>query len=155
MTIELLDLRKVELFSNLIPEHLKLVQGIVEELQHPAGHKIFADGDPADRFYFIVQGKVRISKMIPGIGEEALAILEKGAYFGEMALIDEAPRSADAICNSSVTLGSLQKGAFEDLLFMHKDLAYDLLWTFVRTLSGRLRENNEKMRAFLAMAGGF
>lgn len=153
--IELADLRKVELFSNLIPEHLNAVHGIVDELKLPPGHKVFADGDPADRFYFIVEGKVRISKMIPGVGEEALAILERGAYFGEMALIDEAPRSADAICNTSCTLGSVEKRAFEDLLFMNKDLAYDLLWTFVRTLSTRLRENNEKMRAFLAMAGSF
>ena len=153
--ISLADLRKVELFSNLIPEHLKLVQGIVDEVELPPGHKVFSDGDAADRFYFIVQGKVRISKAIPGVGEEALAILEKGAYFGEMALIDEAPRSADAICNTSVLLGGLEKRAFEDLLFMNKDLAYDLLWTFVRTLSMRLRENNEKMRAFLAMAGHF
>jgi hypothetical protein len=38
---------------------------------------------------------------------------------------------------------------------MHKDLAYDLLWTFVRNMSSRLRETNEKMRAFLVMAGKF
>lgn len=155
MSIERSALRKVELFESLVPEHLKLVHGIVEEVAFGPGEKIFADGDEADRFYFIVQGKVRISKQVPGIGEEALAILEPGDYFGEMALIDDAPRSADAICNTAVTLGSIDKRAFEDLLFMHKDLAYDLLWTFVRTLSSRLRENNEKMRAFLAMAGKF
>src|SRR5690606_10952895 len=119
------------------------------------GAKLFSDGDPADRFYVLVRGKVRISKQIPGMGEEALAVLEPGQYFGEMALIDEAPRSADAICNSNVVVGVIEKTGFEDLLFMNKDLAYDMLWTFVRTLSGRLRESNEKMRAFLTMAGKF
>ena len=102
-----------------------------------------------------VAGKVRISKMVPGIGEEALTILEPGEYFGEMALIDEAPRSADAITNTTCTLGAISKAAFDNLLFMHKDLAYDLLWTFVRNMSSRLRETNEKMRAFLVMAGKF
>jgi CRP/FNR family transcriptional regulator, cyclic AMP receptor protein len=155
MAIELAALRKVDLFASLLPEHLKLIAGIVHEVEHKPSDKLFGDGDPADRFYFIVAGKVRISKQIPGVGEEALAVLEPGDYFGEMALIDEAPRSADAICNTTVTLGVIEKTAFEDLLFMNKDLAYDMLWTFVRTLSTRLRESNEKMRAFLTMAGSF
>jgi CRP-like cAMP-binding protein len=155
MAIELADLRKIDLFESLLPEHLKLVQGITEEVNLNAGDKVFSDGDPADRFFFILRGKVRISKQIPGVGEEALAILETGMYFGEMALIDEAPRSADAICNSNCVFGVISKQKFEDLLFMNKDLAYDMLWTFVRTLSARLREANEKMRAFLTMAGSF
>lgn len=155
MAIDHSALRKVALFESLLPEHLKLVGGIVEEKTFPPSTVIFKDGDVADRFFFIVSGKVRISKHIPGIGEEALAILEPGDYFGEMALIDESPRSADAITNTTVVVGSIAKSTFEDLLFMNKDLAYDMLWTFVRTLSSRLRDANEKMRAFLVMAGKF
>jgi CRP-like cAMP-binding protein len=155
MTIELSTLRKIDLFESLLPDHAKLVLDIVEQVELNAGDKVFGDGDTPDRFYFIVRGKVRISKQIPGVGEEALAILEAGMYFGEMALIDESPRSADAICNTNCIFGVIDKQKFEDLLFMNKDLAYDLLWTFVRTLSERLREANEKMRAFLTMAGSF
>ena len=59
------------------------------------------------------------------------------------------------ITNTTVVVGSIAKATFEDLLFMNKDLAYDLLWMFVRTLSSRLREANEKMRAFLTLAGKF
>ena len=155
MAIDHAALRKVALFESLLPEHMKLVAGIVEEQTLKPSTVIFKDGDIADRFFFIVSGKVRISKQIPGVGEEALAILEPGDYFGEMALIDESPRSADAISNTTVVLGSIARATFEDLLFMNKDLAYDMLWTFVRTLSSRLRETNEKMRAFLMMAGKF
>ncbi|HEY4222424.1 MAG TPA: cyclic nucleotide-binding domain-containing protein [Myxococcota bacterium] len=153
--IDTAALRKCALFESLLPEHMKLIGGIVEEQQYKPNTTIFKDGDVADRFFFIISGKVRISKHIPGIGEEALAILEPGDYFGEMALIDENPRSADAITNTTVVVGSIAKATFEDLLFMNKDLAYDMLWTFVRTLSTRLRETNEKMRAFLVMAGKF
>ena len=153
--MDVLTLRKVGLFSNLVPAHLLLIADIVEEVEFPPGTKICADGDKADRFFFVIAGKVRISKAIPGMGEEALAILEPGDYFGEMALIDESPRSADAFANTTVKLGAISKEKFDDLLFMHKELAYDLLWTLVRTLSERLREANEKMRAFLAMAGKF
>jgi CRP-like cAMP-binding protein len=155
MAIDPAALRKVALFESLLPEHLKLIAGIVEEVQYKPSTTIFQDGAVADRFFFIISGKVRISKQIPGIGEEALAILEPGDYFGEMALIDDSPRSADAITNTTVVVGAIAKATFEDLLFMNKDLAYDMLWTFVRTLSARLRETNEKMRAFLVMAGKF
>ncbi|MFZ9886174.1 MAG: cyclic nucleotide-binding domain-containing protein [Myxococcota bacterium] len=155
MAIETRDLRRVELFESLVPEHLKLILGITREEQHPPSAVLFRDGDVADRLYFVVKGKVRVSKEIPGVGEEALAVLEEGHYFGEMALIDHAPRSASAICNTSVVVGAIDRNAFEDLLFIHKDLAYDLLWTLLRTLSVRLRETNEKMGAFLAMAGRF
>jgi CRP-like cAMP-binding protein len=155
MPIDPAALRKVALFESLIPEHAKLIANIVEEQQFVPGTAIFRDGDPADRFFFIVNGKVRISKQIPGVGEEALAVLEPGDYFGEMALIDDSPRSADAITNTTVVVGAISRSTFEDLLFMNKDLAYDMLWTFVRTLSTRLRETNEKMRAFLTLAGKF
>ena len=155
MSIDVAQLKQVALFESLLPEQLKLIASIVEEQQVKPSTKIFADGDNADRFYFIVQGKVRISKQVPGMGEEALTILEPGDYFGEMALIDDANRSADAITNTPCVLGSISKAAFDNLLFMHKDLAYDLLWTFVRVLSTRLRDTNEKMRAFLVMAGKF
>ncbi len=155
MAIEIAQLKKVGLFESLLPDQLKLIQNIVVEQQFKPSTKIFADGDKADHFYFIVQGKVRISKHVPGIGEEALTILEVGDYFGEMALIDDAKRSADAITNTPVTCGAISKAAFDDLLFMNKDLAYDLLWSFVRVLNSRLRETNEKMRAFLVMAGKF
>jgi CRP-like cAMP-binding protein len=50
--------------------------------------------------FVIAEGKVRISKSVPGIGEEALAILEAGRYFGEMAVIEDSPRSADAIART-------------------------------------------------------
>ena len=155
MPIDVAQLKKVALFESLLPDQLKLIASIVDEQQVKPSTLLFADGDQADCFYFIVQGKVRISKHVPGIGEEALSILEPGDYFGEMALIDDANRSADAITNTTCTLGSISKAAFDNLLFMNKDLAYDLLWTFVRVLSSRLRETNEKMRAFLVMAGKF
>lgn len=153
--VDVQTLRTVELFEGLLPGHLKQVASIVEVVNYTPGDKIFTDGDAADSFYFVIKGKVRISKQVPGVGEEALAILEPGAYFGEMALIDDSPRSADAIANTTVKLGRIKRFAFEDLLFMNKDLAYDLLWTLVRTLSGRLRDTNQKLSNLLAMAGHF
>jgi CRP/FNR family transcriptional regulator, cyclic AMP receptor protein len=105
--------------------------------------------------YVVISGRVRISKLLPGVGEEALAILEPGSYFGEMAMFDDSPRSTDALAHTSCTLAVLKREELEQLMFTDKDLAYVLLWTFVRTLSVRLREMNLKIQGFFAMTGPF
>jgi len=88
------------------------------------------------------------------MGEEALAVLGPGESFGEMSLIDDTPRSADARVHERCRLLVITREAFEDLLFVHKDLAYEILWNFVKTLSGRLREANDKM-AFMTVSARF
>lgn len=102
----------------------------------------------------ILQGKVRISRTAPGMGEEAIALLSPGDVFGEMALLDEGPRSADVVAHERCVLLSLARTNFEDLLFLHKDLAYEILWNVVRTLIRRLRETNDKL-TFLSVSGRF
>jgi CRP-like cAMP-binding protein len=88
------------------------------------------------------------------MGEEALAILGPGEAFGEMSLIDEFPRSADAIVHESCRLLEISREALDDLLLIHRDLSYEILWNFVKILSSRLRETNDKM-TFLSITGKF
>ncbi len=145
-------LRKIPLFSTLSTEQLRKIAAITAERQVPVGKFVFKDEEPGDEMFLIVEGRVRISKTVPGIGEEALMILDPGSYFGEMAIIDEAPRSADARAHTSVTLRVIKKEALDELMFVDKDLAYELLWNFVRTLSTRLRDSNEKIKAFFALS---
>src|SRR2546421_1324262 len=140
-TVELL--KKVDLFAGLKPEGIVLISKVASEETHAVGTKIFQHGDAGDKLYLILDGKVRISREVAGMGEEALAVLGPGQVFGEMALLDESPRSADARAHASCRLLVITKDAFDDLLFLHKDLAYEVLWACVRMLSGRLREMNE------------
>src|SRR5262249_20233622 len=97
MDISLLE--KVPLFSGLNPSQLRSVAILAEVRRFEAGVSLFKEGDVGDGMYVVIQGKVRISKQVPGIGEEALAILEAGQYFGEMAIIEDSARSADAIAH--------------------------------------------------------
>ena len=147
-------LAKIDIFNGLASGHLRRVAAIGTEEQHGLGAKVFAEGDTGDKFYLILEGAVRISRIVPGMGEEALAILRKGAYFGEMSLIDESPRSAHALVHERCKLFVISKQDLEDLLFVDRDLAYELLWNFVRTLTKRLRETNDKM-TFLATSNKF
>ena len=145
-------LKKVALFEGLTQGQLAKVASIAQVRQYEGSSFIFREGDTGQEMYVIVEGRVRISKNVPGIGEEALAILEKGKYFGEMAVIDDSPRSADAIAHTPCTLWVIERAKLDQLMFTDKDLAYVLLWTFVRTLSERLRETNEKIKAFFAIS---
>ena len=155
MGIDIDLLRQTDLFEGLTPEELGKITGISVKETPKAGEVIFEEGEEGERFYLILKGEVRISKMIPGVGEEALVVLSKGAYFGEMSLIDNQPRSAHAIVNKSTELMVIERQDFEGLLSHDKELAYKLLWTFLRTLSRRLRETNEKIMGFFAMTGPF
>jgi hypothetical protein len=147
-------LSQVSIFSGLQPTYLRRIASLGLEENHPANALIFAEGAQGDKVYLILTGAVRISRTVPGMGEEALAVLRAGTYFGEMALIDDFPRSADARAHEECRLFVIRKEDLADLLFVDRDLAYDLLWSFVRTLSGRLRQTNDKM-TFLAVTNRF
>jgi CRP/FNR family cyclic AMP-dependent transcriptional regulator len=150
--VELLG--KVRLFSGLAPDALEAVAAITAEESHPAGTQLFAHGDPGERFFLIVEGKIRIGRSVPGMGEEALAVLGPGDVFGEMCLFEDAPRSADARVHEACRLLSISKERFIDLLFLRVDLARDVLWNAVRILSRRLRETDDKL-TFLSITSKF
>jgi CRP-like cAMP-binding protein len=148
-------LKKVNLFESLSMSELEKIEKISRMEAFAKDAVIFKEGEPGDRCYVITNGDVRISKFIPNIGEEALAVMKPGDYFGEMALIDNFPRSAHAIANTDVAVLAISKTDLDRILIMDRDLGYKLLWAFTKTLSKRLRETNEKMAGFLAMSGGF
>lgn len=152
VAVELLS--KVHMFEGLQPAYLKRIAAIGSREPHAVNTTIFSEGAVGDKMYLILSGAVRISREVPGMGEEALAVLRPGNYFGEMSLIDDSPRSADAKAHEASELFVIRKEDLEDLLFVDRDLAYDLLWNFVRTLTGRLRETNDKM-TFLAVSNRF
>jgi CRP-like cAMP-binding protein len=154
MTERIQQLQHIDLFSGLKPHALELIANVATEETHALGTKIFQHGDAGDKLYLILEGKVRISREVPGMGEEALAVLGPGQVFGEMALLDESPRSADARVHERCRLLAIPKDGFDDLLFLHKDLAYEVLWSIVRMLLGRLRETNDKL-TFLSISGKF
>ena len=144
-------LKKISLFEELSSDELERIAALAVPETHTKNTKIFAEGDAGDSLYMIGSGSVRIAKIIPGIGEEALAILGAGNFFGEMALIDDSPRSAHAIAHENCEVLKIQRAQFESLLFVDKELAYHVLSAITRVLAIRLREMNDKIAAFFAM----
>jgi CRP/FNR family transcriptional regulator, cyclic AMP receptor protein len=145
-------LKNAAIFKDLDEAELARVAEICHHETYESGKYIFREGESGNRFYLIAKGEVRISRVVPGSGEEALAILKSGALFGEMAVLDRSDRSTDAISNGGCTLLTVNRAEFEMLLDFDRELAYKVLWAIVRLLSGRLRQTNDSLRSFLAMS---
>lgn len=149
---------KVDLFRErgLSAAEMKLLATFSSEERFRAGSLIFREGDPGDKLYIVLDGRVRISKFIPGVGEEALAVLDRGDFFGEMALIDEKPRSADAKAHESdATVLSIDRATLNEILSMDPHASLQFLNLLCRMISRRLREINDKIVQWKYMSGGF
>jgi CRP/FNR family transcriptional regulator, cyclic AMP receptor protein len=154
MAWNLLDisaLRSIELFDNVSDDALVEILSVASTDRYGKGEVLFQEGEPGEALFFILEGAVRISKDIHGIGEEALAILKAGSSFGEMALLDPATkRSAHAIADTECHIGKINRDDFSALLDADVKLANEFLSSFVLTLARRLRDSNEKV-AFFAL----
>ena len=145
-------LKKVAIFHDLDDDELAQLADVSREEKFVSGEYIFREGESGNRLYLIVEGDVRISRDVPGSGEEALAVLKPGAIFGEMSVFDRSERSTDAISNGGTTTFTISRTDFEMLLDLNRELAFKVLWACVRLLSSRLRNTNDSLRSFLAMS---
>ena len=140
--------------KGLSGDELSTLANFSEAKRFPGGTYLFHEGDEGREMYVVLEGKVMISKYIPGGGEEALAILSRGDFFGEMALIDGEPRSADAKAfQGPVTVVAFNEETLEEALSMEPQAALDFMALLCRLISERLREIDEKVTAWRIMAG--
>jgi CRP-like cAMP-binding protein len=139
--------------QGLSAQELRLLAKYSNEEQFGAGSLIVAEGEPGDCLFIVVDGGVRISRMVPGAGEECLTILTRGEVFGEMALIDKQPRSADARAHTGgCTVFSISRDLLEEVLSMDPDAAMQFLSLLCRLLCRRLRAMNDRLVAWRVMA---
>jgi CRP/FNR family transcriptional regulator, cyclic AMP receptor protein len=147
---------KIRLFreQGLSRRELMTLATFSKEKRFAAGAYLFQEGDEGSEMYVILEGRVVISKFIPGAGEEALAILERGDFFGEMSLIDGEPRSADAKAHGGpLTVLALDQGTVREILAMDPHAALEFLQLLCRLVAGRLREIDEKVIGWRIMSG--
>ena len=141
-----------EIFRDLDNDELSKVVEISDLHALKWGEYVFREGDDGDRLYLIVKGAVRISRDVPGTGEEAITVLKKGACFGEMAMLDPSTRSTDAIVESRCELLTIARADFETLLDADRELAYKVLRAVIRLLSERLRRTNDNLKSIFVIA---
>ena len=147
---------KVRLFheQGLSSKELTTLATFSKELRFEPGDALFSEGDEGHEMYVVLEGKVLISKYIPGAGEEALAILERGDFFGEMSLIDGDPRSADARAQGGpLTVLALDQSTIQEMLVLDPQASLDFLKLLCRLVAKRLREIDEKVIGWRIMSG--
>ncbi len=125
------------LFSSASPETLEWLLSIAVEHEYPSGRAVLMEDAWGNAVYFVESGWVKVRRHA---GDEVvtLAILGQGDFFGEMAILDESPRSTDVVALSPVKLLSISAQRFIQTLFKDSQLHHRMLQLMVR----RLRQTN-------------
>lgn len=134
------ELEQSRLFSALSPEELQVIQSSCLTREFPAGTVIFKEGDPGDGIYLIRDGQVQISALVGEGDRRVLGRLGKGDFFGEMAVLDDEPRSATAATEQKSVLCFIPRDSLRAMLDSSPRLALRL----VREFSLRMREFNRR-----------
>jgi CRP/FNR family cyclic AMP-dependent transcriptional regulator len=132
-------LSQVGLFADLTTAELIGLASLMRTRPYARDEVIYLRGDPGTAFYVLASGKVKIALTSPDGKELILRRLGPGGFHGELALLDDEPRSADAIATEASVLLVLQRDAFRQFLADHPEVATKLL----RTVSQYLRRNAE------------
>ncbi len=127
-------------FAGVLGEELQTLEGAGQSRLFSAGQVIFSAGDPGDGFYVIEHGRVQISAVIGNNEPRILATIGSGDFFGEMAVLDDAPRSATARAETDTTTFFLSREQLLSLLDRRPRIALNL----IREFSNRMRALNQK-----------
>ena len=129
-------LKSVDLFASIPSQELIRVAQIAEEEEYQTDTSLCKEGDYGDCMYIIANGKVKVHK-----GDHTLVELEKGAFVGDMALLDQEPRSADLTTSLETTLLKISQDAFYELMSSN----FEIMNGILKIISSRLRESQAKL----------
>ena len=132
-------LRKVPLFAGLGESDLAAFAELTRERSYPKGSVIVFEDDPGDALYLVAAGQVKVVIIAEDGREVILSVLGEGSFFGEMAVIDDEPRSAHVIAMEDSSLLVLRREDFYSRLRSSPEVAISLL----REISRRLRRADE------------
>lgn len=138
---EVAYLKQVYIFNSLSEEDLRELVLVARRRTFRAGEVIFHRDDPGQILYVIKEGKVKICLISPDGQEIALVVFGKGDYFGELALLDSLPRSADAIALEKVECYTLQRADFHNVIMKNPKIAIQVM----EILSKRLRKTDQQV----------
>lgn len=141
-------LSKVSLFTSLSEKALLDLSAITVEQAVPAKTVVFKEGDPGDALYIIKSGKVNILKRTSSGTDSVLATLGKEMVIGDMAVIDDMPRSASVVTVQDTVFLVITKNDFKALLSSTPEIAFQIL----KMMTERLRKTNVSLKELEASA---
>ncbi len=135
-------MKNVPIFSELNEKEMEELEKIIHRRGYKKGEPIFRMGDPGLGMYIIIKGSVNIAEEKVDGEMTTIAVLEKGAFFGDLALLDEAPRSASAIANEDSDILGFFRPDLLDFLYRKPKMGIKILFGLARTIGERLRRTN-------------
>ncbi len=136
------------LFENLEPREVKEIIHIVDTKKFQSGDTIFREGDPGDAWYAIYNGEVEVLKRSAS-GEQMIRTLGPRSGFGEIAVLDNMPRSATIRAAKETTVLSFPRDKFNDMLAKDHPIACKLVKQLALMIVNRQRENTETLSSLL------
>ncbi len=118
------------------------------------GEVLFREGDEGNELFIVFKGQIAITREVDEGTETVLVRFDPGAFFGEMALIENAPRSANAMAAGETEIIGFAQDTLDCMLQEDMDLLNKLLWALLRVLCVRIRETNEQLRAAIRWGMG-
>jgi CRP-like cAMP-binding protein len=134
------SLRTIPLFSSVSDEDLESIASLLIDRRFPKHKTIVEEGLSGDYMYVIREGRVKVTKLSGDGREKILELLEAGSFFGEMSLLDNAPRSASVKALTEVRILALARNDFLNVLRRSPDLALAV----IQELTQRLRQQDEQ-----------
>jgi len=134
-------LRTVPIFSGLSDEDITSLAHLALRKRYPKDTVVFFENEEGDFFFTITEGRIKVTILGDDGREVILSVLGPGDFFGEMALLDNEPRSATAIAVEESELLSLHRNDFQTVLNENKSITSAL----IRVLSARLRRANHQI----------
>ena len=129
-------LKSVNLFQNIPGNILSKIAQIASEIHLEEKDIIFKEGDSGSSLFVIISGKVDIIK-----NNQIIANLEQGNCIGEMSLLDQEPRSADAVASGESILLKIDQNGFFELMASNSEIIKQIM----KMLTKRLRQTNKKL----------
>ncbi|MBW2452106.1 MAG: Crp/Fnr family transcriptional regulator [Deltaproteobacteria bacterium] len=139
-------LKNLPTFSGLRHKDLRTLEAIVHQRNYKPNELVFEEGDPGSGMYMIRGGSVRIFARLADGGEDVLAILESGDFFGETTLTAPAARSASARTMEATELVGLFRSDLLELSERQPSVANNILFGITRVISERLQASSIEIR---------
>lgn len=138
-------LRRVKALADLSDEQLNRFVQFMEPQNVRQWSQVVKQGETDDGMYLVLEGELRVRLMIGG-KETILATLAAGECFGEIALFDQGPRSADVIANKDSILLKISTDGFDRLRREAPELSVPILFSISKTLAARIRADNKRIK---------
>ena len=134
-------LARAGIFQGVDPDAVAALIDDMETATFPRGTTIFDEGEPGDRLYIIVDGKVKLARHAPDGRENLLSVMGPSDMFGELSIFDPGPRTSSAVCVTDVTAATMDSTMLKQWIDEHPEISQQLL----RVLARRLRRTNASL----------